>query len=263
MNEVFVLIISHNQAKYLELMIKALKLQLPNTQRLFVLDRCSDNSDEILIKNHEKFIVKNEGNGFEAGATRDFGLKHLPKSCNVLFLDGDRIPYNLTENLLAEGIDKFSCCLLKTSRDYRKWFSDHFVKNPMLGTKYNNVATCGLLLSNVAINSIIAFNKGRLFHEVFDGNWGCEDDYLGDVLYYLKFTCGGFPKYVYVNGQIGDWQELYKKLGAAINRPKLLQLRANLNLTQKSHSLGGIGLVNGVNHRVPLSANSSITLTTC
>ena len=218
-----VLVISHNQSSYLVKMIEALAEQLPSLNRLFVLDRCTDNSVNILTQTGESFVIKSSGTGFEAGASRDYGLGFLPQD-DILFLDGDRIPHNLTEDLLAQASQQFSICLIKVDTDYRTWFSDEFSINPNLNSKSSNVVSCGMLISRQVLDKIKQHNQGRVFHEAFDGNWGCEDDYIGYLANHLNIPCGGFPKTTHVEGIVGkpfaDWEE-YQQNGFKINRAKL------------------------------------------
>ena len=65
---------------------------------LFVLDRCSDNSLEIIssikTKLNLQWIVKTVGDNFSAGMTRDVGVDFV-KELNyemILFTDGDCVP---------------------------------------------------------------------------------------------------------------------------------------------------------------------------
>ena len=223
-----ILIISHNQDSYLIRMINALNEQLPNLNRLFVLDRCIDNSVEILTQYKESFVIKSTGIGFEAGATRDYGLGFLPED-DILFLDGDRIPHNLTEDLLIQASGKVSICLIKAEYDYRTCFCD--VLKEIFSI--NNVVSCGMLINRSAINEIKIHNSGRVFHEAFDGNWGCEDGYLGELSNHLNISCGAFSQQVFVEGAIDkkflDW-EPYKKTGFRINKTKLIELNRLLFL---------------------------------
>ena len=89
-----VIIPSHNQSKNIERIVSGYENQtLKPDLVLFVLDRCSDNSLEILENiNTElnlKWLVKETGENFSAGLTRDFGvewvLENYPEYEMILF----------------------------------------------------------------------------------------------------------------------------------------------------------------------------------
>lgn len=195
-----VIIISKDQAPELPDMVYALRGQLPNIARMFVLDRCSDNSAEILDSMCEAYIEKESGTGWEAGAARDFGMSYLNYDRDFLFLDGDRIPSGLTEKILIDAFGTYDICLMKLEADLRPWFQHNFTTNPNLGKYMNDTFTAAFTITNRAVQAIRKVNGGRLFNSVFDGKWGYEDMSMGDLAHTLGFTCGGFPKHVLVNG---------------------------------------------------------------
>ena len=53
-----------------------LKFDIPNANRIFVLDRCTDGSKELLESYNETYIERNDAVGFCAGSARNIGLKH-------------------------------------------------------------------------------------------------------------------------------------------------------------------------------------------
>lgn len=200
----------HNQEKNLHIILEEYSRQ-PNQpfQYIFVLDRCSDRSEDILkdfSKNHNVVIVKNEnGFDFQAGYCRDLGLLQCEGS--VLFLDGDCIP---SKNLFGEYAKELSSeepsivvakristgedgtLLDLDSREKTPWFvgmvfnSDEntIIKNKELALKRMITWSCCLGLNRKAINLIINFNSNigysdRLFPNIFDGIWGGEDDHVG------------------------------------------------------------------------------------
>ena len=220
-----VLIISQNQSNHTISMVQSLRAQLPSIKRLFILDRCTDNTASILSELNEQYIEKHTGNGFEAGATRDFGLNYINDNDDVLLLDGDRIPINLSIDLLSFAVKNYDSTLLKAERDYRKWFKESFTLNPKISQPNNEFATCGCLLKRSVIDNIRNQQNGRLFNPIFDGNWGLEDYYLGYLIHHNNFSCAGFPNSLYVMGGVGTSDNIpYKIFGASINRPKYYSL---------------------------------------
>lgn len=219
------LIISKNQSNNLAAMVQSMRAQLPSIKRLFVLDRCTDDSASVLSELNERCIEKHTGNGFDAGATRDFGLNYINDGDDVLFLDGDRTPFNLSIDLLSFAVKNYDSTLLKADVDYRKWFTESFTLNPKISAIANEFATCGCLLRRCAIDAIRNQQNGRLFNPAFDGNWGFEDYYVGHLIYRNNFSCAGFPIASYVAGGVGiDNNVPYKMLGSSINKPKYYAL---------------------------------------
>ena len=95
----------------------------------------------------------------------------------------------------------FNISMIKNKSDTRSWF----VNVPSINTQYdkynNNVWSSAILLRRTAINEISNIvGNGNIFDPIFDGNWGCEDEYLGDVAYSLGMISGGFPSHIYVDG---------------------------------------------------------------
>lgn len=202
----------HNQANNLPKILKAYSNQTTQPDKfVFVLDRCTDDSEEILInfsKDNNTIIIKNEnGLNFQAGYCRDLGLKYCEDS--VIFLDGDCIPsQSLFEEMKKElSNDEPSIVSVKrinmdvngelTGLDCREttpWYIGKvFNKNKNTIIEHKELAlnrmitwSCCLGLNKKAINEIKNFNENigennRLFPSIFDGVWGGEDDHIGDV----------------------------------------------------------------------------------
>jgi hypothetical protein len=194
-----IIIISQNQASFVQEMLKQLQTQFPGVPRLFVLDRCTDATASILIEFKEKIIENKKGLGFLAGFSRDVGLDFLGVE-NTLFLDGDRIPVNFSRDKIEKGLDLYDICLISREKDIRSVFTDEFISNPVFKENENYVYSCGISIRKEMINKVRDQQGGRLFHPAFDGVYGEEDGYLGDVVAYLGGTCGLFPKQSYVKG---------------------------------------------------------------
>ena len=215
-----VIVPSHNQAENIDKIIAGYDKQtVPPDLLIFVLDRCTDNSREVFSRKQSKIrkvcLIKNSGDNFTAGATRDYGLSYVeenyPEYTNVIFTDGDCVP---CEKLVEIHLD----CLSQSSKpavscgmrimvqqdgsekqDERldeSWTNDYSFtdKNARL-----------LISSRVTLESIFTYscnfafnksaillikkinkqlsNKSRLFNPEFDGSWGGEDNFISDCLY--------------------------------------------------------------------------------
>ena len=222
-----VVIISQNQKNDIYNMLNTLKLSIPTANRIFILDRCIDDSNKLLSKYNEQYIELENRIGFCAGSARNAGLKLTNPTNDVLFLDGDRIPHNLNIERIIQMLYYFDISVISHKIDNRKWFSDI----PSINTNFNNYSngiwSSAILLRRSAINKIIEIvGNDNLFDPIFDGNWGCEDEYLGDVAKYLHMSCGGFPNFIYVDGDttIAD----KSKLGYSEQVEKRNKLRSNL-----------------------------------
>lgn len=197
-----IVIISKNQADVLPNMVNTLKITLPNFKRIFVLDRCDDDSEKILIGLNEKYVTNSVGVGFCAGTARSIGAKVSNQTNDLLFLDGDRIPSNITEQLVYESLYYYDICLIKADNEPRKWFLDDFTFNPYYGLEESHVWTCGFSIRRDAVNVISKISNNALFDNIFDGEYGWEDLHMGDIAYHLGLTCGGFPSNVFVQGAL-------------------------------------------------------------
>jgi hypothetical protein len=199
-----VIIISRNQESSIEEMVYSLRGQLPDYPRTFVLDRCEDNSAEVLTALGEEFLVKEEGEGWEAGKTRNFGLKHYSYSGDFLVLDGDRYPSGLTQEKVEEALRDFDITLISLSKENRGWFckdlSEEIKPNTHMGLKKNHFMTPGFIIRNKALSACVRRNGGNLFHPDMDGVWGFEDMALGDLAALLGLSVGGMPRTMWLSG---------------------------------------------------------------
>lgn len=205
-----IIIISKNQQRHLMTMREALEADFAGVNRLFVLDRCTDDSENILKSAGEKFIVNREGEGFLAGKMRDFGLDHLGIH-NTLFLDGDRIPMNLNEKICADALDQYDMATIRMKSDTRLTAIE-LAAAPEYGKHDNMIHSAGILIGEKVINAIRISQNGRLFHPAFDGLYGNEDLYLGDVAFKLGFTCGEFPFPIRLSGDPATWKTCDKNI---------------------------------------------------
>lgn len=204
-NGIDIVIISKNQHESLKEMMFTLRLDIPTANRIFVLDRCTDGSKEFLESHNEFFIERHDAEGFCAGSARNLGLKHTNPEHDVLFLDGDRIPHNLNYERIVQMLYYFNISMIKNQKDSRQWFVNVPSINIYMSKTHNdnnNVWSSAILLRRSAINKISeVVGNGNLFDPIFDGHWGCEDEYLGDVAIHFGMISGGFPSSIYVEGE--------------------------------------------------------------
>jgi len=174
-----VIIISQNQSSSIPDLL--LVLRTIKADRIWVLDRCTDNSAEIL--SGETVIENKEGRGFLAGKMRDIGLEEVLKSNydEVIFLDGDRIPQNMTDKKLDEEMKNSDCIIFH--RDLPEMSEDYFklLNVPLIVTQ---VYTAGICVK-VHFLKLIRDKYQRCFHPAFDGEWGFEDYFFGLELFFL------------------------------------------------------------------------------
>ena len=186
------------------------KQSLQPSEYVFVLDRCADESEEILLnfsKNNPTKIIKNEqGSNFLAGCCRDLGLSVTDG--DVLFLDGDCVPgkdvfheVSLTTsqkeptisivkriNEAGDGVN-FHPDSRESTPWYKKWIFNEdntVITHKELSRLRMLTWSCSLFMNRLAINQIKEINKtlnlgDRLFPAIFDGQWGGEDDHIGHV----------------------------------------------------------------------------------
>lgn len=252
--------------------IKALENQviLPKIV-LFVLDRVKIITKKYSNHFRVEYVHKDFGRNFDAGATRDHGLKRLEELTgeinDVLFLDGDCIPnkYVVSEHIenlkRTKGIPIVSCgrrmCYDKNHNpigDIRDNFFTKSTNNWVFGDKngkllhsnfYHNylIAThsCNLALNKEAIDMckrinkrlqnwydkpyIITENEERVFNLKFDGNWGAEDNFIGNII----FATGGFIFSTSKNSYVThEFHEPSSKLGCFNNWRKCNALTEKL-----------------------------------
>ena len=196
-----VLVISQNQAASLPFMLEKLK-NIPSIDRYWVLDRCTDNSQDIL-RLEPNVIINTEGEGFLAGRMRDRGLDIiLQKDYDVVvFLDGDRVPNTNISPAIIEEESKNATCVLYLCYD------GDIRDNPEWRLKRARNATwltsCGMVIQVPMLKRVRAMKHmhNRCFHPDFDGEWGLEDNFLGINLYRIGGTFQ-ISKYIKVAGTL-------------------------------------------------------------
>jgi glycosyltransferase involved in cell wall biosynthesis len=196
----------HNQADNLPRILSAYASQtrLPDTF-IFVLDRCNDNSENILDEFSKQFkskiITNNNGTGFLAGYCRDLVYTQY-NDLPVIFLDGDCIP---SPELFAQFSEAFCNNIVIGSRkletkqgilDDRRtlipWAKDYiFSPDELKEIDYTFLAKNGLLTISCCLGvspsicrKIKEINQklygvDRLFAPIFDGQYGGEDEFFG------------------------------------------------------------------------------------
>lgn len=197
-----IVVISHNQAPSIPLMKEYLDKHFPGCPVTLVLDRCTDHSEDVAAKVNIPFITNWEGEGFLAGRMRDKGLECSGVS-DTLFLDGDRIPSGGFSYMDARtALDMYDVTIMPIAEgEFRAWFrQDQYVANPNYGKWDNDVFTCGMVVRKEALEKIKEAQNNLLFVKDFDGQFGEEDRYLGDIAYHLGLTCGGFPLRMALSG---------------------------------------------------------------
>ena len=211
-----VIVPSHNQSHHIENIIRSYEKQtLRPDILLFVFDRCTDNSVDV-ISNIDTdlnvtYTIKSKGDNFSAGMTRDYGLSKLTDEYSVvIFTDGDCYP---NETVVE---DHYSNCVIRSepivscgrrmmedvNGVYREdermnvWASGFsFVPRNgrvLLSTRVTQESiftySCSLAFNKYAIELCRSINyklsgERRVFNPEFDGNWGGEDNFISDCLF--------------------------------------------------------------------------------
>ncbi len=176
MDRIIVQIINKDQADSIPKMIKATE----GFERFWGLDRCKDNSAEILRSYGERFVENKEGEGFLAGKMRDMVLDEILKeeSDYIVMFDGDRIPFNLTRELIVDEMSKCDCSFALAEKDHRR---------ERYHNSYDLAATAGLIVKTSFVRRVrkLTFMQNRCFHSMLDGYYGLEDTFFGACLYCL------------------------------------------------------------------------------
>lgn len=198
-------IVSQNQSSYIPLIVNKTSII---KDRVFVLDRCTDNSIEVCKSLGVNYITTTDDlQGFQAGYARNLGVKDY--SGDVIFIDGDRIPTIPFDSDLLTNLQKYDTCLFPVQSDIRHTHHHtEFRDNPKYGLMANDFYSCGLYLSSKAIQSLQDF-QGFIFDPEFNGRWGDEDAMLGDVCYDRGLSCGLVPTHYCLSG---DFNGLDKKV---------------------------------------------------
>lgn len=215
-----VIIPSHNQSKHIKQIVENYEKQtlLPDLL-LFVLDRCEDDSQEILrstvCKLKIEYLIKETGENFSAGLTRDFGVdyiqKNYPEYEMIVFTDGDCIPSEKLIELHYENVCQSKHSVVSCGARNKQTFSGEWEEDERLSPLWINEFSFGdrnsrLIVSNaLTLDNIFtyscnfAFNKNaielcqyinsklsnsnRVFNPEFDGSWGGEDSFISHCLY--------------------------------------------------------------------------------
>lgn len=175
-----IVVINRNQESKIDLM----ENKIHDYNHVFCFDRYHPVTDVPAVYNET-------GTGFLAGKCRDIGAAYFNYAGDILFLDGDKVPVGDLSIIPEIGAD---CVMLGVGKnDHREFMRQENVTkeyNWDEGFDYNNplnfVYSCGIYLSQKAIKIMREINGGRIFHPVFDGIWGDEDRWIGDVLGYNK-----------------------------------------------------------------------------
>jgi len=147
-------------------------------------------------------IFNFNGEGFLAGRMRDLGAINFYDE-DILFLDGDKVPIG---NLHALEDMLFDCVLLGIKDDPRKDYFDgtthqiNLPEDPKI--QINGCYSCGILYRKNLIKRFREINKGRIFHPCFDGTWGDEDSWNGDIMNIEGWKVGCTSE-VILSGEIG------------------------------------------------------------
>ena len=222
MTPINVVIINQNQREWIECMSEAVK----DYKHVFVLDRCTDDSEAVCKSLNENYIINSKGKGFLAGRMRNLGLAALGEEEHTLFLDGDRVPVNTTQYILEEALFRYDITLMRINNDPRP-FSTKFCYNAMFGQARSHVYSCAMLIRREIIKQIQGVQDGHLFSKKFDGVSAGEDEYLGAVAHSIGATCGMFPSSCYVTGDTFKTRvdssavKLYKDMRDRISKEKL------------------------------------------
>lgn len=195
-----IVVINKDQQEFVNPMLEALT---PN-EPMFVFDRC---------KPVERCccIVNTEGDGFLAGKMRDCGAYGVDD--DILFLDGDKVPQGDIVSDIERLKGKYDCICYGISpelenSEYRGFMKENDVDDMVPFQKDNGLFafgcySCGMWISKDAIRRLRELNGGRIFHPLFDGRWGDEDNFLADELHYSGFRIG-YSTHVRLSGVFSD-----------------------------------------------------------
>jgi hypothetical protein len=154
--------------------------------RVWILDRCTDNSEAQLKELGERYQkTKKTLKGRQTSHARNLGLAACSPGSDVLFLDGDRYPVKGTLCEL-ETWEKDIALLLLAEKDPRESVYDY--PERVYGRVYSGFYSPGLFMRRNAIDKVLEFQSGELFSAEMQEEWGIEDVYLGDVCYHLELT---------------------------------------------------------------------------
>jgi hypothetical protein len=196
-----IVIIGQNEGESIEKML--FSLRHINAKRIWVLDRCTDNSVEILKKYNEYYVeTPSHLTGRQTSFSRNLGLSHCDINADVIFLDGDRYVVKGDFNMFNNYHTDISLFFIEEdSRDENYKGDGEFQYMPVqYGKVMNGFYSCGIFFKREAINKVLEFQDGKFFNEDIQDVWGIEDTYLGDVCYHLNLTCE-FNKQIILHGK--------------------------------------------------------------
>lgn len=181
MNNINIVIIGQNEGGSIESMLSSLSRY--NYRRVWVLDRCTDNSEEVL-KSANEFYVTTPNNlvGRQTSFARNLGVSYCDKESDIIFLDGDRYIIEGDLELAASSFYKDATYFM-LEKDVR---TEEIFKESYGGI-YNKCYSCGLYLKRQVIDKLLEI-YGEIFPEELQMHWGIEDTGLGDRLYYNGFS---------------------------------------------------------------------------
>jgi len=179
-----IIIIGQNEGAHIQHMYDALK-EYPYP-RVWILDRCTDNSEAQLKELGERYQkTKKTLKGRQTSHARNLGLAACSPGSDVLFLDGDRYPVKGTLREL-ETWEEDIALLLLVENDRRQYVRNYSER--VYGRVHNGFYSPGLFMRRNAIDKVLEFQSGELFSTEMQEEWGIEDVYLGDVCYHLELT---------------------------------------------------------------------------
>ena len=162
---------------------------------VFVLDRCTDDSERIARENKIPFLINQEGNlsDRKTSSCRNLGYSYLKFSHGLqdtLFLDCDRY---ITSGDLGDLTENSDVELLMVESDLRE--PERF-NEKCYGRVYNDFFSCGILLKKNALLELENFysrnapdyGSSLVFPESVEKYWGIEDTLLGDICYHLGLS---------------------------------------------------------------------------
>lgn len=212
-----IVIIGQNESGSILKMYNSLKEY--SFRKIWILDRCSDNSEEILDSLSEEYYTTDSNlKGRQTSYSRNLGLSYTNPLSDVIFLDGDRSLEKGDLNDLLISKHDIELLLLEDDARLERNIEDCY------GHVYNGFFSCGLFMKRKAINQVLEYQNGELFLLDIQNDWGIEDVYLGDLCYHLELTCN-FNKNIILNGRFDKLE-----LDSIDTIQKRFELRDKLNV---------------------------------
>ena len=229
----------HNQEKNLAQLLDSYSSQsMKPNNFIFVLDRCTDNSENMINDFSNKYnttIIKNEyGLDFMAGYCRDLAYSKF-NNLPIIFLDGDCIPspdlfhqFALEFERNKHGIligsrmlEELSGEQMNDKRYIVPWLKGK-IFNMNDNTNISNMFfakagmltwSCCLGITPSAANIISNINEKitgnrRIFSSSFDGRYGGEDDIVGLIAMFYNIQISSIATKHHV---LHKWHESRKK----------------------------------------------------